>query len=162
MKKFCFYLFCSIVCVAVFAGCDKDDSSIKSAEEIAQGQDPDDGGGSDSGSGKTDKHYSFYISNAGASIDYESGTVTVYFTTEAKWKVSMDVSNFTSSASVSPSSGKGSGSVRVSYGEAKDHYKCNESIRLTFTYVDTEYKNGGTHSSSKEFTIRRYYDRIRP
>lgn len=119
----------------------------------------DDGGGSNHGG---NGNLYFYFSSTGTNIDYPAGSSTVYFESNTDWSVTLDKSHFGASASVSPTSGKGRGSVVISYGEESNHYDCDDYLYANFKFVDRINSDGSKHYDTKTYTITRKYHRTTP
>lgn len=158
LKRLC-YLF--IVLLLLSVSCKKDDVASTTNPNVI----PNDtiGNGNNNGGGNTG-YDSFYFRCFITQIlqDWRAGNTTVYFETNSEWSVTLDKSHFEASASVSPDTGYGSGSIVITYGEHSNHYDCSDYLYIKFRYVDRIYPNGDKHYDVKTYTIYRRYHKIEP
>lgn len=117
----------------------------------------DNGGGNSGGNNSEGENYYFRCFITTILRDWRAGSITVYFETNSEWSVTLDDTHFEAPVSVSPDSGKGNGSVVISYGEHSDHYDCSDYLYLKFRYVDKIYPNGSKHYDVKTYTLSRIY-----
>jgi len=162
MKTKMLFLFMLIAAMS-FVSCQKENvDNGTNHNEVINNDNDNNGGDNNGGNGNGGNNLYFSFSSTGANLDWRSGRTSVYFESNTEWSVTLDKSHFGASASVSPTSGNGRGSVLVSYGEENDHYNCSDYLYVKFRYVDKIYSNGGKHYDVKSYTITRRYHLIEP
>lgn len=163
MKTKLLFVFVLIAAISLVS-CQKENADNgTNHNEVINNDNDDNGEDNNGGNGNGENNNLFFrFSSTGANLDWHSGKTSVYFESNSEWSVTLDKSHFGASASVSPTSGNGRGSVVVSYGEETDHYNCSDYLYVKFRYVDKIYSNGDKHYDVKSYTITRRYNLIEP